>query len=133
CRVGITYPDIYEMQIKAIFEAGIELKKRGKKPIIEIMVPLVGNVNELRVLKKKIKEIADKMIKQSKIKLKYSIGTMIEIPRACVTADEIANEAEFFSFGTNDLTQTTLGFSRDDAEAKFLQYYLANGIYDKNP
>ncbi|MEM2974228.1 MAG: putative PEP-binding protein, partial [Candidatus Micrarchaeia archaeon] len=133
CRLGITYPEIYEMQVKAIFEAATELKKQGKNPIVEVMIPLVGNVRELRELKSRIKSVADEIIKKSGTKIDYSIGTMIEIPRAALTADEIAEEAEFFSFGTNDLTQTTLGFSRDDAEAKFLQLYLNKKIYDTNP
>jgi pyruvate,orthophosphate dikinase len=133
CRVGITYPEIYEMQIRAIFEAATELKKEGRRPIVEVMVPLIGNVNELKQLKEKIKAKADEIINTSGVAFSYTIGTMIEIPRACVTADEIAEEAEFFSFGTNDLTQTTLGFSRDDAEAKFLQLYLNKGIYKTNP
>lgn len=121
------------MQVKAIFEAATELKKKGKNPIVEVMVPLIGNVRELKILKHKIKAVADETIKKSGISISYSIGTMIEIPRAALTADEIAEEAEFFSFGTNDLTQTTLGFSRDDAEAKFLQLYIAKKIYDTNP
>lgn len=133
CRVGITYPEIYEMQAKAIFEAATELKMEGKNPIVEVMIPFVGNVMELSVLKKKVSTVADEIIKKSGTKLRYSIGTMIEIPRACVTADEIAEEAEFFSFGTNDLTQTVLGLSRDDAEAKFLQKYFEEGIYSTNP
>jgi pyruvate,orthophosphate dikinase len=133
CRLGITYPEIYEMQAQAIFEAATELKKEGKKPIVEVMIPLVGHVNELKILKEKVKAKADAIIADSGVSYDYTIGTMIEIPRACVTADEIAKEAEFFSFGTNDLTQTALGFSRDDAEAKFLQLYLSQGIYKANP
>ena len=132
-RLGITYPEIYQMQVSAIFEAACKLKKEGKNPIVEVMVPLIGNVNELKILKPIIKETADSIIKKENVKLNYTIGTMIEIPRAALTADEIAQEAEFFSFGTNDLTQTTLGFSRDDAEAKFLQLYLNKGIYSTNP
>jgi pyruvate,orthophosphate dikinase len=133
CRLGITYPEIYEMQVRAIFEAATELKKQGKNPIVEVMVPLIGNVREFKPLKEMIKSVADETIKKSGASINYTIGTMIEIPRAALTADEIAVEAEFFSFGTNDLTQTTLGFSRDDAEAKFLQLYLAKKIYDTNP
>jgi phosphoenolpyruvate synthase/pyruvate phosphate dikinase len=132
-RLGITYPEIYQMQVSAIFEAACKLKKEGKNPIVEVMVPLIGNVNELKILKPIIKETADAIIQKENVKLHYTIGTMIEIPRAALTADEIAQEAEFFSFGTNDLTQTTLGFSRDDAEAKFLQLYLNKGIYKTNP
>ena len=133
CRLGITYPEIYEMQVQAIFEAACELKKAGKNPIVEVMIPLVGNVNELRTLRKLVTRVADGTIKGSGTKFAYTVGTMIELPRACVTADEIAQEADFFSFGTNDLTQTTLGFSRDDAEAKFLQLYISDKIIDSNP
>ncbi|MEM3369251.1 MAG: pyruvate, phosphate dikinase [Candidatus Micrarchaeia archaeon] len=132
-RLGITYPEIYEMQVSAIFEAVARLKKEKKNPIVEVMVPLIGNINELEILKPIIKKTADEILEREKVKLNYTIGTMIEIPRAALTADEIAQEAEFFSFGTNDLTQTTLGFSRDDAEAKFLQLYLNKGIYKSNP
>ncbi|MCX8202550.1 MAG: pyruvate, phosphate dikinase [Candidatus Micrarchaeota archaeon] len=132
-RLGITYPEIYEMQVSAIFEAAAKLKKDGKNPIVEVMVPLIGNVNELKILKPIIKKTADEILAREKVKLNYTIGTMIEIPRAALTADEIAQEAEFFSFGTNDLTQTTLGFSRDDAESKFLQLYLSKEIYKDNP
>ncbi|MEM3455100.1 MAG: pyruvate, phosphate dikinase [Candidatus Micrarchaeia archaeon] len=132
-RLGITYPEIYEMQVSAIFEAVARLKKEKKNPIVEVMVPLIGNINELKILKPIIKKTADEILEREKVKLNYTIGTMIEIPRAALTADEIAQEAEFFSFGTNDLTQTTLGFSRDDAEAKFLQLYLNKGIYKSNP
>ncbi|VVB74139.1 Phosphoenolpyruvate synthase [uncultured archaeon] len=133
CRLGITYPEIYEMQVTAIFEAATQLKKEGKKPIVEVMVPLIGNVTELKLLKDLIKAKADEIIRKSGAAFEFIIGTMIEIPRAALTADEIAGEAEFFSFGTNDLTQTALGFSRDDAEAKFLQLYLEKKIYDTNP
>ena len=133
CRLGITYPEIYEMQTRAIFEAACELKKAGKKPVVEVMIPLVGNVTELRTLRELVVKVANETIKQLNVKLPYTAGTMIEVPRACVTADEIATEADFFSFGTNDLTQTTLGFSRDDAEAKFLQLYMSNKIIASNP
>lgn len=133
CRLGITYPEIYEMQVTAIFEAATQLKKEGKKPIVEVMVPLIGNVREFIILKDLIKAKAEEIIKKSGAPFEFTVGTMIEIPRAALTADEIAVEAEFFSFGTNDLTQTALGFSRDDAEAKFLQLYLEKKIYDTNP
>lgn len=133
CRLGITYPEIYEMQVTAIFEAATKLKKEGKNPIVEVMVPLIGNVREFIILKDIIKAKADEIIKKSGTPFEFTIGTMIEIPRAALTADEIAVEAQFFSFGTNDLTQTALGFSRDDAEAKFLQLYLEKKIYDTNP
>ncbi len=132
-RLGITYPEIYEMQVTAIFEAAAKLKKEGKNPQVEIMVPLIGNVNELKILKPLIISTANSVLVRENVKLNYTVGTMIEIPRAALTADEIAKEADFFSFGTNDLTQTTLGFSRDDAEAKFLQLYLSKNIYPSNP
>ncbi len=132
CRLSITYPEILEMQARAIFEAASELTQKGYKVKPEIMVPLVGNVNEIKILKKQIIKIADEILKKGKKKFTYKIGTMIEIPRACVTADEIAREAEFFSFGTNDLTQMTFGFSRDDA-GKFLPDYIDKGIMEKDP
>ena len=133
CRLAIKYPEIYEMQAAAIFEAATELKKAGKNPVAEVMIPLVGNVKELAKLKALVKKVADDVIKRSGVKFSYMIGTMIEVPRAALTADEIATEAEFFSYGTNDLTQTTLGFSRDDAESKFLQLYIKEGILPDNP
>jgi pyruvate,orthophosphate dikinase len=132
CRLSITYPEILEMQTKAIFEAAIELTKQGYEIKPEVMIPLVGSVKEMRILKKQIKKIADELIKKSSVKFDYKVGTMIEIPRACITADEIATEAEFFSFGTNDLTQLTYGFSRDDS-GKFLPDYIEKGILDKDP
>ena len=133
CRLGITYPEITEMQTRAIIQAAIEVKKEKKidvKP--EIMVPLVGITGEFTNQKEIIKKIADEEIEKSGEKLNYMIGTMIEVPRAAVTADEIAKEAEFFSFGTNDLTQMGCGFSRDDA-GTFLGEYVEKGIYDKDP
>ena len=132
CRLGITYPEITEMQAQAIFEAAAELNKEGIKVVPEVMVPLVGHVNELKVQKAIIMKKAEEVMGKSGIRFKYMIGTMIELPRASVTADEIAKEAEFFSFGTNDLTQTTFGFSRDDA-GKFLAYYTDKGILEKDP
>jgi pyruvate,orthophosphate dikinase len=132
CRLSITYPEILEMQVRAIFEATVELKRKEYKVKPEVMIPLAGIVSEVRVLKEQIVNIADSMMKKEKIKFDYKVGTMIEIPRACVTADEIAKEAEFFSFGTNDLTQMTFGFSRDDS-GKFLPDYLEKGILDKDP
>ncbi|MEJ5229582.1 MAG: pyruvate, phosphate dikinase [Pseudothermotoga sp.] len=133
CRLTITYPEIAVMQTKAIIGAAIELKKESNLDVIpEIMIPLVGHVNELIFLKKIIKEVADQMIKDSGVKIEYKIGTMIEVPRACVTAEEIAKEAEFFSFGTNDLTQMTFAFSRDDV-GKFLPEYLQKGILEHDP
>lgn len=132
CRLGITYPEIYRMQVRAIFEAACELAKGGEKVIPEVMIPLVGHINEFIFTKRHAVEVAEEVIKKYKVKLKYSIGTMIELPRAAITADEIAKEAEFFSFGTNDLTQTGFGFSRDDI-AKFLPSYIESGILKNNP
>ncbi|MFH1285420.1 MAG: pyruvate, phosphate dikinase [Candidatus Micrarchaeota archaeon] len=133
CRLGIAYPEIYEMQASAIFEAATELKKEGKDVQVEAMIPLVGNVRELKLLRTVVENVANRIIKEAGVTLPYTIGTMIEIPRAALTADQIAEVAEFFSFGTNDLTQTALGFSRDDAESKFLRLYLEKGILDSNP
>ena len=132
CRLGISYPEITEMQSKAIFEAACEIIKEGDKVFPEIMVPLVGNVTELANQREIIVRIAKEVMSKHNVKLTYTVGTMIEIPRAALTADEIAQEAEFFSFGTNDLTQTTYGVSRDDG-AKFLNYYLEKGIWKDDP
>ena len=132
CRLGVTYPEITAMQTRAIIEAAAELIKEGKKVYPEIMVPLVGHHKELANQAKVIREIADKVQKEKGVTVEYSLGTMIEVPRAAVTADEIAEHAQFFSFGTNDLTQMTSGFSRDDSEA-FLPYYIEKGIYPQNP
>jgi len=132
CRLSITYPEILEMQVRAIFEATVDLIRKKYKVKPEVMIPLVGTVREVKVLKEQIIKIADSIMKKENLKFDYKVGTMIEIPRACVTADEIAKEAEFFSFGTNDLTQMTFGFSRDDS-GKFLPDYLEKGILDKDP
>lgn len=132
CRLSITYPEIAVMQTKAIIQAAINVKKDGYKVKPEIMVPLVGEVKELKYVKNIITETADKLIKESGLDIKYYVGTMIEIPRACLVADEIAKEAEFFSFGTNDLTQLTYGFSRDDA-GKFLKFYYDKKIFEFDP
>jgi pyruvate,orthophosphate dikinase len=133
CRLAVTYPEIAEMQTKAIIEAAINVKNRTKYNIEpQIMIPLVGEIKELKYVKDIIKRTADKTIKENNANLKYLIGTMIEIPRAALTADEIAEEAEFFSFGTNDLTQMTFGFSRDDAN-KFLEAYYNRKIYEFDP
>jgi len=132
CRLGITYPEITEMQAQAIFEAACELTKEGLKVVPEIMIPLVGNVAELAHQKEIVDRIAREVMGKYGLKIKYSVGTMVEIPRAALTADEVAQEAEFFSFGTNDLTQTTYGISRDDS-AKFLNYYLNHGIWTDDP
>jgi len=133
CRLGLLYPEIYEMQVRAIIEASVELRKQGVNIKPEIMIPLVSHINELKPIYDKTKEIAEKIIADENVKLDYKVGTMIELPRAALTADEIAEYAEFFSFGTNDLTQTTFGISRDDAEGKFLLKYVEEGILEENP
>jgi len=133
CRLGITYPEIYRMQARAIFEALLQLKKEGVEAYAEIEIPLVMDISELALLKAEIDSVYEEIKAESGEELKYSVGTMIELPRACLTADKIAAEAEFFSFGTNDLTQTTLGFSRDDAEGKFIPVYLEKKILRDNP
>jgi pyruvate,orthophosphate dikinase len=120
------------MQARAIIEAALNVRKSGKKVLPEIMIPLVGAIDELKFVKKDVVDEIDKVFKQRKSKIKYMLGTMIEVPRAALTADEVATEAEFFSFGTNDLTQMTMGFSRDDA-GKFLGEYVAKGIYKADP
>ena len=132
CRLGISYPEITEMQARAIFEAACELTKEGQKVRPEIMIPLVGHVAELANQREIVVRIADEVMKQYGVKVDYLVGTMIEIPRGAITADEVAREAEFFSFGTNDLTQTTYGVSRDDG-GKFLNYYLNKGIWKDDP
>jgi pyruvate,orthophosphate dikinase len=132
CRLGVTYPEITEMQTEAVISAACELVKGGKKIVPEIMIPLVGDVAELKHQKAIVIRVAEETIKKYGAKLEYMIGTMIELPRAAVTADKIAAEADFFSFGTNDLTQTTFGFSRDDT-AKIIRCYIDSGIYDKDP
>ena len=133
CRLAISHPEIYEMQTKAIFEAASELLKEGINVHVEIMLPLVGEANELRFLRTRIVETADKLMESTHTEVGYRIGTMIEVPRAALTAEEIAPFADFFSFGTNDLTQATFAFSRDDAEAKFLKDYMDKGILKVNP
>jgi pyruvate,orthophosphate dikinase len=132
CRLGITMPEITRMQARAIIEAACELAKEGKKIVPEIMIPLVGMVAEMKSQKDLIREVAQETMKRYNVKLSYLVGTMIELPRAAVTAERIAEEAEFFSFGTNDLTQTTFGFSRDDA-AKFIDHYRMVKIMDADP
>jgi pyruvate,orthophosphate dikinase len=123
CRLGITMPEITRMQTRAIIEAACEVTRQGSKVVPEIMVPLVGMASEMKAQKALVREVAEETLKRCGVKLTYLVGTMIELPRAAVTARRIAEEAEFFSFGTNDLTQTTFGFSRDDA-AKFVAYYM---------
>ena len=132
CRLAVTYPEIAVMQTKAIINAAIEVNKEGLNVEPEIMIPLVGALNEFKVVKNIIVETANAIIEESNVDLKYTVGTMIEIPRACLIADEIAREADFFSFGTNDLTQMTFGYSRDDA-GKFLGQYVDEEILEKDP
>ncbi len=133
CRLGISYPEIYEMQARAIIEAALEVSQDSGEPIVpEIMIPLVGSRKELQILKEIITNVADKIIEDSGAELDYRVGTMIELPRAALQAGEIAHEAEFFSFGTNDLTQTTYGISRDDS-ASFLDDYVHAGIFEQDP
>jgi pyruvate,orthophosphate dikinase len=132
CRLGISYPEITEMQARAIFEAACELRKEGKNPFPEVMIPLVGSRGELIAQRKIVEQVANETMASYGVKVRYLIGTMIELPRACLVADEIAEEAEFFSFGTNDLTQTCLGLSRDDA-GKFLPTYVLDGLLADDP
>jgi pyruvate,orthophosphate dikinase len=132
-RLSIVMPEIVEMQVRAIFEAACNVKNAGKEPKVEVMIPLTGHVNELKVIQPRLEEIAKMVMDEKKARLDYKFGTMIEIPRAAVTAEEIAGVAEFFSFGTNDLTQMTFGYSRDDAERGFLVKYVESGILPKNP
>jgi pyruvate,orthophosphate dikinase len=133
CRLGMIYPEIYEMQAKAIFYAVAKLAEKGVEVQPEIMIPLVGHVNELKEMRKLVIDAALLIQEETGKNFEYTIGTMIEIPRAALTADKIAEEADFFSFGTNDLTQTTFGYSRDDAEGKFLQAYIENKVLPENP
>ena len=132
CRLGITFPEIYEMQVYAIMEAACEVQKENIKVFPEIMIPLVGHYKELSILKEMVDKVAKEVIQKYNADIQYLVGTMIELPRAAITADEIAEYAEFFSFGTNDLTQTTLGVSRDDS-GKFLPEYVEKGIYKEDP
>jgi pyruvate,orthophosphate dikinase len=132
CRLGITYPEIYEMQVRAIFEAACELAKQKVKVLPEVMIPLVAHVKELSRMKELLIRVARETMARYGKKIAYTIGTMIELPRAALTADEIAKQADFFSFGTNDLTQTTFGLSRDDA-GKFLPFYVEQGILPRDP
>jgi pyruvate,orthophosphate dikinase len=132
CRLGITYPEIYEMQVEAIIEAACEVAKNKIKVIPEIMIPLVADVREQEVMREMTVRIAEEIIKKHKVRIPYTVGAMIEIARAALLADEIATQAEFFSMGTNDLTQTTFGLSRDDA-GRFLPYYIEKGILPDDP
>ncbi|MHB8966646.1 MAG: pyruvate, phosphate dikinase [Thermoleophilia bacterium] len=134
CRLGIQIPAIYEMQVRAIMQAAVAVqKKTGDAPLVEIMIPLVGYAEELHIMRDLTVKTCDEVLAAAKVKMDYLVGTMIELPRAALTADAICEHADFFSFGTNDLTQTTLGFSRDDAEGKFLTYYLETGVVRNNP
>ncbi len=132
CRLGVTYPEIYEMQVQAIMEAACELAKEKVKVTPEIMIPLVGHVKELELMRTLTVSTAERVQKEYKVKVPYTVGTMIELPRACVTSDEIATQADFYSFGTNDLTQTTYGLSRDDA-GRFLPFYIERGVLKDDP
>ena len=133
CRLGLTYPEINEMQVRAIFEAACDVKKEGINVMPYVMIPLIGHVNELKTAKEILVKVAKDVMQEKGVELEYKFGTMIEIPRAAITADEIAPYAEFFSFGTNDLTQMTFGYSRDDAEGKFLKRYVEQKILPYNP
>jgi pyruvate,orthophosphate dikinase len=132
CRLGITYPEITEMQSRAIFEAAVAVEKKGGKTHAEVMIPLIATVKEMENQGAIVRRVAEEVFREKGKKVKYHVGTMIELPRACLVADEIAKEAEFFSFGTNDLTQTTFGFSRDDVN-KVLPTYLKEGILKQDP
>src|SRR2546429_7918446 len=130
CRLGLLWPEIYETQVRAIIRAAVAVEERtGEPQLVEIMHPLVGFAEELR----RLRAITIATANEESEQVEYLVGTMIELPRACIRADEIAAHADFFSFGTNDLTQTALGFSRDDAEGKFLTAYLEDGILARNP
>ena len=132
-RLGVTYPEIYRMQARAIFEATAQLRKEGVNVLPEVEIPLVMDIKELTAMKQEVLDIYQEVAKETGIEFEFKVGTMIELPRACLVAEEIAVEADFFSFGTNDLTQTTLGFSRDDAEGKFIPIYLEKKIIKDNP
>ncbi|MDH7479747.1 MAG: pyruvate, phosphate dikinase, partial [Syntrophomonadaceae bacterium] len=133
CRLGITFPEIYIMQARAIFQAVSDLVREGCQVLPEVEIPLAMNANEVKLLRRMIDEVAEQVMQDKGVRFEYKVGTMIELPRACLVADEIAREAEFFSFGTNDLTQTTFGFSRDDAEGKFLVQYVDQKVLKENP
>jgi pyruvate,orthophosphate dikinase len=132
CRLGIAFPEITEMQARAIIEAAVAAKQKGADPHVEIMIPLVGSVEEMRNQAVIVRRVAEEVFKEKGSKVDYMVGTMIELPRAALTADQIAEEAEFFSFGTNDLTQTTFGISRDDIN-QFLPAYMKAGIFKQDP
>ena len=132
CRLGITYPEIYRMQVEAIIQAACELARERVKVLPEIMIPLVGAASELRILREDVEQVARAVMEKTRVKVPFTVGTMIEVPRAAITTGEIAEVADFFSFGTNDLTQMALGLSRDDA-GRFLPEYLRRGIYPQAP
>ncbi len=132
-RLGIMMPDVSEMQVRAIFRAAARVQHEGGVVKAKIMIPLAGHVNELTVMRELVERVAEEVFEELHTTVKFDYGTMVEVPRAALTADEMAREAEFFSFGTNDLTQTTFGMSRDDAEAKFLSHYVKEGILRSNP
>ncbi len=133
CRLGVTFPMVYKMQVRAIFEAACQLKQEGYNPVPEVMIPLVGILGELEILKGYAEEVAREVLNEQDVEFEYMIGTMIEIPRACLVADDIARIADFFSFGTNDLTQMAFGFSRDDVEGKFIPSYIEQRIIAVSP
>ncbi|MEM7348348.1 MAG: putative PEP-binding protein, partial [Chloroflexota bacterium] len=132
-RLSIIFPGLVKMQVRAIFEAACDVTKEGKVAKPEVMIPLTGHINELKIIQPQLEEVAKAVMEEKGVEVEYKFGTMIEIPRAAVTAAEIAGVAEFFSFGTNDLTQMTFGYSRDDAEAGFLLQYVEDGVLPKNP
>jgi pyruvate,orthophosphate dikinase len=132
-RLGIVVPGLFAMQVRAIIEAAAERQKAGGNPIVEIMIPLVDAVQELELVREEAERICDEVCEREGVDVKHLIGTMIELPRAAITAGQIAEAADFFSFGTNDLTQTTWGFSRDDVEAAFFSAYLEKGIFGVSP
>ena len=133
CRLGVTFPDVYRMQVEAIITASARLLRKGIVVRPEIMIPMTSHANELKLLKEQLAAVADATQERLEVRVPYIYGTMIEVPRAALTADQLAESADFFSFGTNDLTQTTFAFSRDDAEAKFLNHYVDNGVLPFNP
>jgi pyruvate,orthophosphate dikinase len=133
CRLGILFPEIVEMQVRAIARAASKLKQAGKNPQPQIMIPLVGTREEMALERERLEKVVKDVFASDGVEVAYKIGTMIEVPRACLVADRLAETAEFFSFGTNDLTQMTFGYSRDDAEGKFLGQYLADKILPFNP
>ena len=133
CRLGITFPDVYDMQVRAILNASVKLTKEGVKVLPEIEIPLTIDFKEMEFFKERIDAMAKEIMIQEKVHFEYSVGSMIEMPRAALLAGELAEISDFFSFGTNDLTQTTFGFSRDDAEGKFMEAYLEGKILKEDP